>query len=143
MAKNNCNKIKQTCGTTLVAQCVSYEGTTNENSPLKDDCALSISETTQDIYNQLEQISLSELGEKCLTYVLDDDGKIIVKNVLLKYEEEICTLKEKVEELESVAICETNIQDCNIDWGTLVNSCGQQPTTLAESLQLIIDTIQP
>lgn len=141
--KNRCNKIKQTCGSTLVAQCISYEGETNENSPLKDDCALSMEEVTQDVYNQLEQINLSELGEKCLTYVLDDDDKIIVKNVLFKYEEEICTLKQKVEDLESVAICETNIESCNLQWGSLTDSCGQQPTTLAESLQLIINTIQP
>lgn len=141
--KNNCNKIQQTCGTTNYAACISFEGSVNENSSLKNDCALSVEEVTQDIYNQLEQINLSELGENCLTYILDEDNKIIVKNVLLKYEEEICTLKQKVQELESTGICEKDITACDFNWNGLVDSCGNSPSTLKDALQLIIDTIQP
>lgn len=140
---NKCNEIKQTCGTTNYAACISYEGTTNENSPLVDNCALSIEETTQDIYDQLEQINLSELGEDCLDYILDPDGKIIVRNVLLKYEEEICNLKQQVETLQNTGLCDTDIQGCELDFGVLVDQCDQVPTTFKATLQLILDTIQP
>ena len=87
--KDNCNKVKNTCAASTYAECVTYEGEVNENSTLKTHCALSIEETTQDIYTQLEEINLSELGNTCLEYILNEEDKIIVKNVLLKFEEKI------------------------------------------------------
>lgn len=141
--KNKCNKISDECGAIILSSCVSYEGETNELSPLKDDCALSVEEVLDDVYTQLEEINLSALGENCLDYILDDDNKIIVKNVLLKYEEEICILKQQVADLQTVALCETDITSCDFEWGTLTDACGDQPTTFKAALQLIIDTIQP
>lgn len=140
--KNNCNQIKQTCGTTNFATCISFEGTPNNNSPLKEDCQLSVEEVLDDVYTQLEQINLSELGERCLDYVLEDN-KIIVKNVLLKYEEEICTLKQQVEDLQTISLCEQDLTACDLDFGTLVNSCGEVPSDFKSVIQLILDTIQP
>lgn len=139
--KNNCNKVRDTCGSSILSECVVYEGTTNENSPLSEDCALSLAETTQDIYTQLEEINLSELGESCLDYVLTEDSKIIVKNVLLKYEEEICELKQKVSDLETISICNMSIVDCDLDFLGLVDACGNQPTTVKEVLQIILNNI--
>lgn len=141
--KNKCNKIEQTCGSSNFAACIEYQGTTNENSPLKEHCALSLEETTQDIYNQLEEINLEELGESCLDYVETEDGKIIVKNVIIKFQEEICTLKQQLEDLQTISLCTTDITGCDFQWNGLVDSCGNSPTTLAEAIQLIIDTIQP
>lgn len=141
--KNKCNKIEQTCGTSTVAACVSYEGTPNEVSPLSDDCSISAEEALQDIYTQLEEINLSELGETCLTYIENEEGRIIVKNVLLKIEEEICSLKEQVNNLQTISICETDLTSCALSFGTLVDQCGNQPNTMKEVLQLILDTIQP
>lgn len=141
--KKKCNKIEQTCGTKQYASCTEFEGTPNQVSPLSDDCSLSIEETTQDIYTQLEEINLSELGETCLEYILDSEDKIIVKNVLLKFEEQICLLKEQVESLQTTDICQKNITSCNFDFGELVPQCEGSVTTLAETLQLILDTIQP
>jgi hypothetical protein len=88
----NCNKIKSTCGTRIQAECVDWEGAVNTKSELEGEECLSISDTTQDIYTQLEEIDLSALGESCLTYVETEAGKKIVKNVLLKFEEKICEL---------------------------------------------------
>lgn len=141
--KNKCNKIEDTCGTKTFATCIDYESETNEVSPLKDDCAISVEEALNDIYTQLEEINLSELGEKCLEYVETEEGRIIVKNALLKFEEEICNLKDKVEELESTALCKSSIENCSLDFGTLVDSCGNTPTTFKDTIQLILDTIQP
>lgn len=142
--KNNCNKIKQTCGATNYATCIEFEGTTNTQSELSEDCSLSLEETTQDIYNQLEAIDLSELGEKCLEYVKTTEGKIIVKNVLLKFEEEICDLKEQVEILQNTAICETSITGCDFDFNGLVDDCNNgQPENFKQLIQLILDNLQP
>lgn len=113
----NCNpRVNHTCGDTTWAVCTKYESEVNPQSELIQNECFNIEETTQDQYNQLEdiwgQIELSELGELCLTYVLDENDKIIVKNVLKKLEQEICDLKEKVTTLETTAICDTPISAC-------------------------------
>lgn len=126
----------------MLAECVSYEGTTNTTSELSEDCSLSVSEAIQDIYTQLEEIELSELGDNCLEYVETEEGKIIVKNVLLKFEEEICTLKEKVETLQNTAICETSISGCDFNFNGLVDDCGNgQPENFKDLIQLILDNL--
>jgi len=140
--ENKCNKVKNTCANKNYAECIIYESEVNETSPLKTHCALSIEETTQDIYNQLEEINLSELGEYCMEYILDEDDKIIVKNVLLKFEEKICELEEKIEILESTAICDKDITACDLEFGNLTNVCNTQPSTMKDVLQLILDNLQ-
>lgn len=141
------NKIKHTCtGSRTFAVCTQYEGTVNEDSALVDESCLSVEETTQDIYDQIGAIKnnqdLSELGEKCLTYVEDEDGKIIVKNVLLKMEDEICALKTQIETLEKRTICDLKISDCNIDLKCLEeDECNQTIVTLADWIQAVTNKI--
>ena len=141
------NKIKQTCtGSRTFASCTQYEGDVNEDSALVDETCLSLEETTQDIYDQIGAIKnsqdLSALGEQCLTYVEDEDGKIIVKNVLLKMEEEICSLKTQIETLEKRTICDLKISDCNIDLKCLEeDECNQTIVTLADWIQAVTDKI--
>jgi len=136
----NCNKISHTCGEKTFLVCSEYEGTVNSDSSLVEESCLNGQEVVQDIYNQLENLDLSALGELCLSYTTVS-GKNIVKNVLLKFEEKICELGEKITELETVNICNQNIVPCNLDFGTLTTECGDQPTTLAETLQLILDNL--
>lgn len=134
----NChNRLKHTCGSTNYATCIQYESSVNTDSELVNETCLDLEQTTQDIYNQLENLDLSALGELCLSYTTIS-GKNIVKNVLLKFEEKICELENRVEELETVDICNQSITSCNLDFGDLVDACGNQPTTLAETLQLIL-----
>jgi len=141
--KKNCNKIKNTCGSEILASCTLYEGDTNEVSLLKDDCQLSIEEATQDIYTQIEEINLEALEDSVLNYIKTTEDRVIVKNAFIKIDSELIALKERVAELETIALCKTNIESCNFLWGTLTNSCGDQPTTFKETIQLILDTIQP
>lgn len=135
---NNCQgKIKHTCGSTNYATCIQYEGNKNTDSQYDENDCLSIEETTQDIYNQLENLDLSALGELCLSYV-QEDNKNIVKNVLLKFEEEICTLKEKVEELENRPLCEMPLGAC-VDTKCLVDTCNENISTVGQLLQALVD----
>ena len=136
----NCNKISHTCGERTYLICSEYEGTVNSDSSLVEESCLNGQEVVQDIYNQLDNLDLSALGDLCLSYTTVG-GKNIVKNVLLKFEEKICELEEKITELETVNICNQNIVPCNLDFGTLTTECGDQPTTLAETLQLILDNL--
>ena len=138
---NNCNQVKDTCGTSLLASCVRYESNTNATSTLKEDCALSIEETTEDIYKQLNEIDLTTLGDKCLTYVTGIDNKTIVKNVLFKYEEEICQLKTKVGELQNTMFLNSSIVGGGLQVGALVDNCGNPPQTLKDILNIILDNL--
>ena len=135
MKKQSCqSKVKHTCtGSIQYALCTSYEGILPEFSELE--CP-SIEETTEELYNLVgeikEQTDLSELGEKCLEYLLDENDKIVVKNVLLKFEEEICNLKEELELVKNRQICDIPITECLPDLGCLALPCDTSITTLGD-----------
>ena len=55
---NNCNNsVKSTCGAIHQAECTEYQGEINEQSALNIDDCLTLADTTEDIYNQLETLS--------------------------------------------------------------------------------------
>jgi hypothetical protein len=136
-----CNsRLKHTCGSTNYATCIHTEGEVNTDSELFEVECTNLQENLDDVYNQLDNLDLSALGDLCLSYTTVG-GKNIVKNVLLKFEEKICELENRVEELETVNICNQNITACNLEFGSLTTECGDQPTTLAEALQIILDTL--
>ena len=139
--KKNCNKIENTCtGNRNFATCIEYEGTTNEQSPLKDDCSINVEEAIQDIYNQLEETDLTLLGD-CLEYVETEEGKIIVKNVLLKHEQEICDLKDRLDELENRTICDLPISECGLDLDCLSLPCDTSIVTIKDLFQALINKV--
>lgn len=143
--KNCGNKIKNMCGEKTYATCTYYELEVPAFSNLIGQDCITIEETTEDIYEAVggikSEIDLSDLGNDCLTYVLEEDGKKIVKNVLIKYEEEICNLKDKVTQLENEAICNKIITDC-VDLTGIVDACNSPINTLGELLQYLLDNTQ-
>lgn len=140
--KKNCNKIKHTCGSIVFAGCTSYEGILPEFSELE--CP-SIEETTEELYNLVgeikEETDLKDLGDKCLEYVETEEGKIIVKNVLLKFEDEICLLKNRVKQLEDRQLCDFPISSCGIDLKCLSLPCDTSITNLGQLLEAMITKI--
>jgi hypothetical protein len=139
--KKNCSKVTKTCGTRNFASCIDYEGEVNENSEFTNQDCLNVEDNIQDIYNQLEDINLSELGQECLEYT-QEEGRIKVKAVLLKYEQEICELKTKVTELENRPLCNMPLGSC-VDTTGLVDPCGDPITTFGQLLQLLINNDIP
>jgi len=144
MAKNCGNKVSNTCGTRSYSACVDFEGTPNSQSELAEELCLDQEQVTQDLYNQVgeikNEIDLSELGESCLEYVTTE-GKIIVKNALLKFEAEICDLKNRVTELETEAICSKPIGDCLDVIGCLVDPCDNSILTLGDWMKVVAEKI--
>ena len=142
--KNCGNKIKNTCAEKNYATCVYYELEVPTFSSLVDQDCITIEETTEDLYDLVggikSEIELSSLGDSCLDYV-QEDGKTLVKNVLLKYEEEICILKEKVAVLETQAICDKVITDC-LDLSAITDQCNSPINTLGGLLQYLLDNTQ-
>ena len=133
----NCNKISHTCGERTYLICSEYEGTVNTDSSLIEESCLNGQEVVQDIYNQLENLDLSALGELCLSYV-QENNKNIVKNVLLKFEEEICNLKEELELVKNRPLCEMPLGDC-VDTKCLVDACNENISTVGQLLQALVD----
>ena len=134
----NCNKIKHTCGERTYLICAEYEGNVNTDSSLVDVNCKNGEEVIQDIYNQLDNLDLSELGESCLDYISDESGKNLVKNVLLKFEEEICNLKEELKTVKNRPLCEMPLGDC-VDTKCLVDACNENISTVGQLLQALVD----
>ena len=136
----NCNKIKHTCSSTNYATCIHTEGEVNTDSELFEVECTNLQENLDDIYNQLENLDLSALGELCLSYV-QENNKNIDKNVLLKFEEEICTLKNRVKQLEDRQLCDFPITACGIDLKCLSLPCDTSITNLGQLLDAMITKI--
>jgi hypothetical protein len=144
--KNCGNKIKHTCAEKNYATCIYYEGNvpvfSGLSSLVEAGGCITIEETTEDQYDILEdiksEIDLTALGQDCITYGVTPKT---VKNVLLRYEQEICDLKDRVNTLETTAICDINITNCGIDLSGINNNCSSQVTTLGELLTYLVDNI--
>lgn len=144
--KNCGNKVKHTCSEKNYATCIHYEGNvpvfSGLNSLVKSGGCITIEETTEDQYNILEgikaELDLSALGQDCINYGINPKT---VKSVLLKYEQEICDLKQKVQVLETTAICDMNITDCGLTLPD--NPCGGTFSTLGELLGYLLDNTTP
>lgn len=144
----NCkrNKPKHHCGTRTPASCVFYNLELPDISKLKilDDC-ITIEETTDDIYQMLEYVfdhlNTEELGKKCLTYKTTknryrpNENVILIKDVLLKLEEEICKFKDRdCSEIDKCIIDK-------LDFKCLVDPCGENISSLSQLLQILINEI--
>ena len=137
------NKLKYNCGVKTSARCVFYDLELPDISKLKilDDC-MTIEETTDDLYSLVdlvyESLNTEELGEKCLTYkkvknkYKPGENITLIKDVLLKFEEEICKLKTSNEDEDDTL---------SLDFKCLVSPCGEQITNLKDLLQTLIDEI--
>ena len=133
-------KIKYGCDTSY-ATCIIVESTPNPQSSLLDVECISQQDFNEDVYEQLENIQtqsdLSELGNLCLLYTTVE-GKIFVKNALLKMEEEICLLKEEVETLKTTTIFDKSLVGSGLDLDCLTDACSNEITTYGELLQALI-----
>ena len=133
-------KIKYGCDTSY-ATCIIVESTPNPQSSLLDVECISQQDFNEDVYEQLENIQiqsdLSELGELCLTYTTVE-GKLFVKNALLKLEEEICSLKENVETLKTTDILDKSIIGLGLDLECLTDACSGTITTYRELFQALV-----
>lgn len=136
-------KIKYGCDTSY-ATCIITELTPNSQSSLIDSECISQQDFNEDVYEQLENIQtqsdLSELGELCLTYTTVE-GKLFVKNALLKLEEEICSLKENVETLKTTSIFDKSLIGSGLDLDCLTDACNTTITTYGELFQALITKV--
>lgn len=142
--KTNCNKLSNTCTDTVFSTCVDYEGSLGENSNITSPC-INIEDVAQDLYqitdNIIDGIDVSELGG-CIAYSQEPTS---IKEVLKKYEDEICALKQQVETLQTDFICQAIVSDCGLNLSNLQPNndtvCVNPLQTLKDVLQAIIDKL--
>lgn len=135
------NKVKQRCGAHTYAPCVKYEKDVPEWSDLYEKSCLDLEQTTEDLYNTVtdikEETYLSDLGNECITYTTSPK----VKDVLKKYETEICELKQKVQELETMRLCSMLVTGCGLDLSGIETECSTPITTFSELMNYILTKI--
>ena len=144
--KRKCNTIKDTCGKKMSSECVDYEREVNECSDLDSNDCLTIADTTQDLFNQVQKIkdslNLDELGNSCLTYDQLDPTKLEVKEALKGLEEKVCQLCELVPGATECNPIYDQIIDCvGLDFKCLTDPCNETISTLKELLQALIDQV--
>ena len=142
--KCNNNKLKHTCGIKTPSRCVFYDLELPEFSKLNilNDC-ITIEETTDDLYNLtdliLSSIDTKDLGKQCLNYKVSQnkykpsENIIFIKDILLKFEEEICDLKNKLNSGSDESL--------ELDFKCLTGVCNNEIDSLKDLLQILINEI--
>ena len=147
--KKDCNdRLSRNCGKKHPATCIDYEGDLHENTNLDECDCHTLEDVIEDINDELDdinkQIDLSELGDSCFNFETDDEGRIVVKEVLLKFEEAICDLQDATsteDESGCPSIFTEDISCLNLDFGCLTDPCGGQITNLKDLLQALINQV--
>ena len=139
------NKLSNTCTEVIQAPCVDYQGELGDNTKITSDC-VNIENVAEDLYQItdeiIENMSVSEIGNSCISFQQEPTR---VADVLKKYEEEICNLKQQVETLQTNFICNVDISDCGLNLSNLQPTndtpCTNPLQTLKDVLQAIIDKL--
>lgn len=139
------DKVSRTCGKKVNAKCVDYEGDLHENTNLEVCDCHNLEDVIEDINTGLntifDAIDLSGLGDDCLTYELED-GKILVRNALKKFEEEICKLKAATAiDADCNPIYTEDISCLGLNMDCLSDPCDNPITNLGDLLQAMITQI--
>lgn len=145
-------KLTDTCGKKVNARCVDYEGNLHKNTKIEECDNPSIEDVVEDINLQVDKLSdsldLSELGDKCITYTKEGE-ELQAKEAFLALEEKVCGIADFVGLprpgctgcQECSPIFDLDISCVNLDLGGLVDACGEQPATLKDLLQLMLNKI--
>lgn len=133
----NCSdNIKTICSKKTNLKCTKYTGDISDKSDLDPNDCHSGHNVLEDIYKQLdelfENLDFSTLGNTCLEYEGEDTSEYL-ENILFKFEEAICELKD--------AVSKKGLDLTDLDTKCLKDACDQSPTELLEVLQLIIDRV--
>ena len=149
------DKIEARCGKKTAAPCVTYEGTLSAQSALDPLDCHNLEEVIEDINTQLDEIvtnsDLTNLNADCIDYN-PAGATITVKEAILGLHAKMLAVMDKIG--MSCDNCPTCPDACptfltedlsclGLNFGTLTDPCGNQPSTLEEVLQLILTTIQP
>ena len=133
------------CGGPLQnAVCVKYDGKLPKYSKHSKPC-VRVEDNIEEIYSYqedvLKHIDTSELGNDCLKYpkvnLNNSQSTILIKDVLIAFEEEICNIKQRGGSSGGTA---SGINLSGLDMKCLSSPC-TKPDSLVKVLQVIIDKV--
>jgi|LakMenE29Apr09ns_1017244.scaffolds.fasta_scaffold12302_2 hypothetical protein len=152
------NKISDRCVKKTSAICVNYEGYLSDDSALTASACLNVEDVIEDISNQLnliqEKINVESLSaDTCIDYPTDGINFappiVTTKTAILELNTRIKDLMEFVGMTCDGSLAQDcpkvftdNIDCLGLDYGVLVDACGDQPTNLKEVIQILLDALQ-
>lgn len=152
----SCNdRISDRCIKKTNAACTTYEGTLSDNTGITSTPCLNVEEVIEDINEQLniieDKINVESLSaDTCIHYPVDSEGIVTARTAILELNSRVKDLMDFVgmecdgsDANSCPKVYEDAISCLELDFGTLVDPCGNQPETLKDLLQLILLTIQP
>jgi hypothetical protein len=146
-----CNdKLSNNCGGThMSAYCVEVLNIVLPKlSSLTSPKCLNAQETIKDIYEILKTIETSldttNLEKYCVSLETNDSGEITQREVNVGILEKICELETLLNNLGTPTVSEVSplaiqLEECELDYKSLVDNCGEQITNLCQLLQTLID----
>lgn len=141
------DKIRSTCGKTVNAKCVDYEGPLRADTTLNEECGCyDLEDVIEDINIGIDdinnEIDVSDITSDCITFETNEDGEIVIEEVVKKTVAKVCELSQSFED-EFVADCPPvfgkDITCLNLDMKCLADACGAPITNLKDLLQALID----
>lgn len=140
MASCNENRLKHRCGSISQSVCTQHISKLPEWSKLTDDSCVMVSETIDELYDEVSLIKnstgLSNL-RGCFDYVSNKPNEPTVKEVLQKHQDILCDLLKGV--THKGVDTSMDIQELELDYKGIPFT--EEPKTLKELFQLLIDKV--
>ena len=113
-----CNKIKQTCGSTLTyAKCTKYKSTLSEHSSLSEDDCLDVEEVISDLNSIIdaikEDINSDNLENTCIAFTEPKTVSSVIEQMYNKICELQTTLDAQADLIETIQGQITDLQENN------------------------------
>jgi hypothetical protein len=151
------DKISNRCGKRSSSVCVDYEGILRVGTGLDPNDCLSVQDVIEDINDGIDELKantdLSALTSQCIDFN-NGANPLTVSAAIIgleqKLEEVMAFIGMKCDDCSGSPDCtdcpkifSDNIACLNLDYGVLVDACGNQPANLQELLQIMLDNLQP
>lgn len=131
------------CIDSFPSTCLDHVGDLGENTTITSSC-VSQYDVNKDLYtitdNIITSLDLTDINNLCLTYP-QIDGKVQPKTAIIKNAEEICSLIDRVQELENKDFANLDITGFNLNYQCLVDPCGDPISSLGQLLQIMINSL--
>jgi hypothetical protein len=136
------DKISTTCGKRINSRCIDYEGNLSGCTELAGCPKHTVHEVLEDMSERIttfcETLDLSETNTGCVTVEVKT-----LKNLFESLYSEVCEIKDKLPDEECPSIFTQDVTCLGLDYKCLTDACGEQPKSIKDVLQLLIDNACP